>query len=207
MTASAAHQSASPASTGISALAAADQRELALLRATAAGDRAAFERLYADYHRRLSRFLRRFTARADAIDDVVNGTFWVVWQRAGAFRGDSRVSTWIMGIACRRMLELLRQQPPGAPPPDDDEAAQLLAPAADDDTRDWIAQGLRRLPAEQRLTLELAYYFGHSCDEIAAIMECPVGTVKARMFHARVRLRNLLPLLGGVATGGDRDRA
>ena len=56
---------------------------------------------------------------------------------------------------------------------------------------------MRRLPSEQRLVLELAYSGGHSLDEIAAIMQCPLGTVKARLFHARVKLRNLLPELAG----------
>ena len=63
--------------------------------------------------------------------------------------------------------------------------------------RDWLSQGLNSLPEEQRVTLELAYFMGESCEDIAAIMGCAVGTVKARMFHARVRLRNVLPALGG----------
>ena len=45
------------------------------------------------------------------------------------------------------------------------------------------------------MTMELAYCLGHSLDEIASIMDCPVSTVKARMFHARIKLRNLLPAL------------
>jgi RNA polymerase sigma-70 factor (ECF subfamily) len=67
--------------------------------------------------------------------------------------------------------------------------------------RDWIAHGMRHLPLEQKMTMELAYYLGHSCEEIAQIMNCPVSTVKARMFHARVKLRNLLPRLGGQREG------
>jgi RNA polymerase sigma-70 factor (ECF subfamily) len=65
------------------------------------------------------------------------------------------------------------------------------------DMRDWVAQGLQTLPIEQRIALELAYFMGHSCEEIAAITDCPVSTVKARMFHARERLRKTLPSLGG----------
>jgi RNA polymerase sigma-70 factor, ECF subfamily len=57
---------------------------------------------------------------------------------------------------------------------------------------------LSRLPVEQRLTLELAYNMGHSLEEIAVITECPVGTVKARMFHAREKLRESLPSLSGA---------
>jgi RNA polymerase sigma-70 factor (ECF subfamily) len=51
------------------------------------------------------------------------------------------------------------------------------------------------------MVLELTYYLGHSCAEIAAIMECPVNTVKTRMFHARRKLRELLPHLGDSQPG------
>ena len=64
---------------------------------------------------------------------------------------------------------------------------------------EWLEQGLAMLPVEQRATLQLAYFVGYSCEEIAAIMDCPVNTVKARMFQARIKLRNLLPKLGGFA--------
>jgi RNA polymerase sigma-70 factor (ECF subfamily) len=64
---------------------------------------------------------------------------------------------------------------------------------------DWVAHGLTQLPIEQRLTLELAYTMGYSLEEIAAITEAPVGTVKARMFHARQKLRQCLPAIGGLS--------
>ena len=57
---------------------------------------------------------------------------------------------------------------------------------------------MRRLPTEQRLALEFAYGYGHSCEEIAQIMDCPVNTVKTRLFHARAKLRALLPGLAGT---------
>ena len=60
-----------------------------------------------------------------------------------------------------------------------------------------LRQAMDGLPEEQRLTLELAYFMGHSCEEIATITGCAVGTVKARMFHAREKLRIALPSLGG----------
>jgi anthranilate phosphoribosyltransferase len=69
-----------------------------------------------------------------------------------------------------------------------------------------VAKGLARLPVEQRVTLELAYGAGHSLEEIASIMDCQVTTVKARMFHARVKLRNVLPVLAGEG-GPARDLA
>ncbi len=64
--------------------------------------------------------------------------------------------------------------------------------------REWLAVGLGKLPHEQRMVLELAYHVGNSCEEIAVIMECPVNTVKTRMFHARRKLKGLLIDLAGA---------
>ncbi len=72
----------------------------------------------------------------------------------------------------------------------------------DTEIQDWLGHGLNQLPAEQRLTLELAYHMGHSLEEIAAITDCPVGTVKASMFHAREKLRQYLPASSGGAADG-----
>lgn len=177
--------------------------ELALLRRVADGDRAALSALYRGYHRRLCRFLGRMTRRADIVDEVINDSFWVVWQKAAGFRGDARVSTWIMGIAYRCALKSLRVH--GVDPLPDDEGDWTMRavhdPHAEHELRDWLSKGLDRLPTEQRLVLELAYGGGHSVEEIAAITQCPEGTVKARMFHARMKLRNLLPALAGPVSG------
>lgn len=186
-------------------------RDLAWLRAAARGDRAAFENLYRHHHGRLTRFLLRFTARRDLIDDVVNDAMWIVWRKAADFRGDSKVSTWIIGVAYRCMLKALRDRLNGDEVNEsslDGVSLEHLGGADDGssghEVRDWLAHGLRTLPDDQRVTLELAYFMGETCEDIAAIMGCAVGTVKARMFHARVRLRNVLPALAGDASAGIR---
>lgn len=176
-----------------------DEAERTLLRRMAAGDRAALALLYRPYHRRLGRFLSRLTRRTDLIDEVVNDSFWIVWQKAGSFRGDSRVSTWIMGIAYRCALKALRQhgEDDAVEPDALDQLQDTTDPHAEHELRDWLGKAMRRLPTEQRVVVELAYGHGHSLEEIAAIMQSPLGTVKARLFHARVKLRNLLPDLAG----------
>lgn len=165
----------------------------------ARGDRAALAALYRAYQPRLVRFLGRMTRQDSLIEEVVNDTFWVVWQKAGQYRGDARVSTWIMGIAYRVALKAFRDGDDPSAHGTDDNIESLLTtdPGAEQETRDWLDKGLQRLPADQRLTVELVYGQGHTMEETAAIMECPVGTAKARLFHARVRLRNLLPDLAG----------
>ncbi len=177
------------------------ERDSALLMAIAAGDRRALEELYLSYHRRLARFLSRFTPRYENIEEIINDTFLVVWQCAKDFRNASQVSTWIIGIAYRTALKSFRRQKNhiGARSLED-YPEQTVDPTVDTEMHDWLKHGLSQLPIEQRLTLELAYHMGHSLEEIAVITECPVGTVKARMFHAREKLRQYLPALSGGST-------
>jgi RNA polymerase sigma-70 factor (ECF subfamily) len=173
------------------------ERDSALLAAIGAGDRRALEELYLSYHRRLARFLSRFTPRYENIEEIINDTFMVVWQNAKEFRNASQVSTWIIGIAYRTALKSFRRQKNHAVASLEDYPEQTVDPTFDAEVNDWLKHGLNRLPVEQRLTLELAYHMGHSLEEIAAITDCPVGTVKARMFHAREKLRQYLPTLSG----------
>jgi RNA polymerase sigma-70 factor (ECF subfamily) len=176
-----------------------DSRDRMLIQRMAAGDRTALEALYRAYHGGLCRFLSRLTRRADLIEEIVNDCFWIAWQKAGSFQGDSRVSTWIMGIAYRCGLKALRQR--GDQPIDDYAMREGRGPSHDPDEdrelRDWLAKALEHLSADQRVVVELVYGVGNSLDEVAAIMQAPVGTVKARLFHARIKLRNVLPTLAG----------
>jgi RNA polymerase sigma-70 factor (ECF subfamily) len=181
-----------PASGGSS-----EERERALLVRIAGRDSAAMKELYLLYHRRLARFLMRLTTRYELAEEIINDTFWVIWQHAGDFRGASRVSTWILGITYRRGLKTLRYA--GPPPADIDAAAEVGSdePTKREELNEWVDMALQRLPLEQRTVIELAYHVGHSCEEIASIMQCPVNTVKTRMFHARRKLRTLLTTLAG----------
>ena len=170
-----------------------------LLTAIGTGDRRALEELYLGYHRRLARFLSRFTPRYENVEEIINDTFLVVWQKAKDFRRASLVSTWIFGIAYRTALKSLRRQKNHSAVRSLDEfPEQTVDPVLETEVKDWLSQGLGQLPAEQRLTLELAYHMGYSLEEIAVITDAPIGTVKARMFHARTKLRQHLPTLGGA---------
>ena len=192
--------SASPASRSRN-----DERERTLLARVADQDRLAFEELYLGYHRRLTRFIMRLAPRYEIAEEVINDTFWIVWQKAADFRGGSQVSTWIMGIAYRRALKALRALKPDAETQSIASISNTLIvddPNDADATESWVQGALTHLPAEQRIAIELAYYMGHSCEEIGAIMQCPVSTVKARMFHARQKLKQLLPRLAGEADEG-----
>ena len=184
-------------------------RETDLIARIAEGDRKAFEELYYLYHRRLARFLTRLTRRYDIAEEVVNDTFWVVWRKAKTFRGDSQPSTWILGIAYRKARNAFRSSARLAEknlqaellPPTDEE------PAGTEELRDWLTRALAELPVEQRLAVELCYELGYSCEEIAKIMDCPVNTVKTRLFHARAKLQRLLPQLATPVAASADDSA
>jgi RNA polymerase sigma-70 factor (ECF subfamily) len=177
----------------------ASEREL-LERIVRHRDQAAFRTLYGSYYQRLSRLLARMSVRREDIEEVVNDTFWVVWTKAGEFRGASQLSTWIIGIAYRRALNALRRAKlrPVADHEFDEESVSVGSSEEEETNQQWLGLGLERLPVEQRMALELTYTLGHSCEEVAAILDCPVNTVKTRLFRARETLKQVLPALAGM---------
>jgi RNA polymerase sigma-70 factor (ECF subfamily) len=169
-----------------------------LLIAIAAGNRRALDELYLCYQLRLARFLSRFRQCPENVEEIINDTFMVVWRNANDFRWASAVSSWIFGIAQRTALRSIRRQKKHSVTRGFDECQeQTVDPVLETEVQDWVMHGLNRLPYEQRLALELACHMGHSVLEIAEMTGAPVGTVKARMFHARRKLRQHLPTLGG----------
>lgn len=174
-----------------------DDAELALVRRISLRDRCALHELYLLYHRRLARFLVRLTRRQDVAEEIINDTLLVVWNSADRFRGESRVSTWIVGIAYRRALKSVRRKPLELVGLDEQESLAGTDELLACETQEWIEEALEELPLEQRLCLELAYVLGHSCEEISIITSCSINTVKTRLFHARRKLAVLLPRLAG----------
>jgi len=169
------------------------QRDLDLLRRVARADREAFESLYRSYHPRLQRYLGRYLRSSGAIEDVIHEVMLAIWQQADRFREASRVSTWIFGIAYHKALEELRRASsrPFAVPSEQLESS-LQPVESQPGLRVALEQALAQLPKEQREVVTLTYLQGHSYPEIARLMNCPVNTVKTRMFHARRKLRGLL---------------
>ncbi|UTW46207.1 RNA polymerase sigma factor [bacterium SCSIO 12696] len=164
-----------------------DQLDLQLLQASGAGDKKAFSALYRRYYPLLTRFAYRYLKQLDVIEEVVNDTLLTTWQKASDFRGESRVSTWIMGIGMRKCWEAARKLEKHA---SQDLDAVPEQEATDNEVERWdsrqeIEQAMQHLSPEQRSCVELAYQSGYTCEEIGQIMECPANTVKTRLFHAR----------------------
>lgn len=182
--------------------------DLALLDRIAAGDRAAFRELYERHYEPLLRFICRVTGQVDTAQEGVNDVMLVVWQRGASFARRSKVSTWLMGIAYRKALRLRERRRrwldrfKAVDPAEWNELSTAAEePTRSRETQDWLEHGMRRLSAKQRAVVELTYFYGCSYEEIAEITQCPVNTVKTRMFHARAKLKQVLPALerGGRA--------
>lgn len=160
------------------------------------GDTGAFESLFRRYRPRLRRYLDRRTRAPDLVDEIVNDTMLVVWRRAASFDLRSCASTWIIGIARRVGLKAIASAQDRAQPLDDERAGDSAdIPRLRVEHRELqsgLAEALRTLSPEHRAVIELAYFKGMSCREIAGVLGCPADTVKTRMFHARRRLKVLL---------------
>lgn len=170
--------------------------EVSLLGEVARGDRVAFEALYHCYYPRLSRFLQRITRRPHLVEEILNDTMLVVWRKADSYDRSSKVSTWIFAIAFRKALKALKRvDDPTDAEPEEMAIATQAGPEGElsqQQLRVFLNRGMAELSMEHRAVIELTYYQGYAYREIAAIMNCPVDTVKTRMFHARRRLKTLL---------------
>jgi RNA polymerase sigma-70 factor (ECF subfamily) len=179
-----------------------DGVDLALLKRINGGDRAAFREFYVRHYHALLRFMFRITGELESAQEGINDVMLVVWRKGRDFEGKSKVSTWILGIAYRKALKLRENSRrwidrfKGA----DSDGYDELSPSSGEltdatDLQDLLEHGMNGLPVKQRMVVELTYFYGYSYEEIAVIVDCPVNTVKTRMFHARARLKNLLPQL------------
>jgi len=121
---------------------------------------------------------------------------FVVWERSDTFRGASKLSTWIFAIAYRKAMKALRrldepvEDRDADTRPSDDAAPD--APFGRQRTQEALLAALAKLSPDHRTVVDLTYFHEMGYREIAAIMDCPVDTVKTRMFHARRHLRRLM---------------
>jgi RNA polymerase sigma-70 factor (ECF subfamily) len=159
-------------------------------------DTGAFEALYRLYCPRLTRFLSKLVGRPAIVEEVLNDTLMVVWDRPETFNGASKLSTWIFGIAYRKAMKALRKQDE----PVEDPWAEhrpSLDPTPEDAlghrrVQTLLQHAIGELSDDHRAVIEFTYFHEMGYREIAEIMGCPVDTVKTRMFHARRHLKRRL---------------
>ncbi len=163
-------------------------KELKLLNAAIEDDRAAMMDLYDLYYPRLTRFLYRLVRDQEVIEELVNDVMLTVWQQARRFRGESSLSTWILGIAYRKGIDEVRkmtryrkiisQLPDMMNTGSVSNVEELIA-------RHDLDKVMKDLSTEQRAVAVLSFDFGYSYPEISEILGIPVNTVKTRMYYAR----------------------
>ena len=174
--------------------------EVRLLSRIADDDGEAFEALFESYHPRLFSFLFRLTRSHGAAEELANDVLLTLWKDAGRFRGESKVSTWIFGIAYRQALAHLRKRKFKFVPFVEHEITGD-ANGARLEREDWVRRGIEELPPKQKLTVMLVYFLGLSCEETAKASAVPVNTVKTRMYHARQKMKRHL-----VASAAPQDQ-
>ncbi len=181
------------------------------------GDKRAFDLLVSKYQRKLGRLLSRFIRDPSEVEDVTQEAFIKAYRALPGFRGDSAFYTWLYRIGINTAKNHLVAMGRRAPTSTELDAEEAEGVEAGDQLRDLntpenqmmsrqvgdtVNQTLQELPEELRTAITLREIEGLSYEEIAAVMQCPVGTVRSRIFRAREAVaEKLRPLLG---TGKDR---
>jgi RNA polymerase sigma-70 factor (ECF subfamily) len=192
--------------------------EALLMQRIASKDREAFESLYYDYTPRIGSFMMKLLKSPELVDEAINEVMMTVWQSAERFDPAlGKLSTWLFGIAHNKALKLLERQrrhwreqtvETADSELNENEWEEVNAESAtvDPDNPERTVLGwelgeilvwaMDRLSTEHRIVLELVFTENYTYQDIAIITDCPVNTVKTRMFHARKKLADLLAKRG-----------
>lgn len=177
--------------------------DLQLVERTVAGDQRAFELLVIKYQRRIQRLIGRMVRDVDLVEDIAQETFLRAYRALHQFRGEAQFYTWLYRIAvntAKKSLGDLRRDPvisEGALRPSDDEDETYAAqnePTTSETPYTVLAAkeiaaavnaAVDALPEDLRQAVTLREIEGMSYEEIAELMNCPIGTVRSRIFRAR----------------------
>ena len=189
------------------------EREIdqALVERAQAGDKRAFEQLVGKYQRKLGRLLSRFIRDPAEVEDVTQEAFIKAYRALPSFRGESAFYTWLYRIGINTAKNFLVSQGRRAPTTTDFDSEEAETFEDGDQLRDintperllmtrqigdTVNSAMEALPEELKTAIVLREIEGLSYDEIATIMDCPIGTVRSRIFRAREAIsEKLKPLL------------
>ncbi len=161
-----------------------------LIRRILRGDKRAGEEFVTAHYPAIFRLLRFLTGKSDIAEDLTQQTFVRAWQSLATFRSEAKLSTWLHRIAYHEYTHWLRDRHEHLTL---DAAAHLTAPERDEEWSTLVLpQALAQLTPELREAFLLFHVQELSIREAASLLEIPSGTVKSRLFTARLRLRELL---------------
>ena len=199
-----------------------DDVDAALVERAKRGDTRAFEMLVVKYQRRIERLIARMVRDVDLVQDIAQESFIRAYRAMPQFRGDSAFYTWLYRIAvntAKKALGDLKRDPlvtesAMAHADDDDETSRVERDLTDGETPDallaskQIAQtvnaAIDALSDDLRQAITLREIEGLSYEEIATLMNCPIGTVRSRIFRAREAIALRLRPLLDTRAGGER---
>ena len=177
------------------------------------GDKRAFELLVEKYQRKLARLLSRLVRDPGEVEDVTQEAFIKAYRALPSFRGDSAFYTWLYRIGINTAKNYLVAMGRRAPTSTDVEAEEAEGYEGGELLRDintpeslllskeiagTVNAAIEALPEELRSAIQLRELEGMSYEEIATLMDCPIGTVRSRIFRAREAIaEKLKPLLDG----------
>ena len=196
------------------------ETDLLLVERTVAGDQKAFELLVIKYQRRIERLIGRMVRDVDLVEDIAQETFIRAYRALHQFRGDAQFYTWLYRIAvntAKKALVDLKRDPVVfestlmRSSDDEDETYRPGRELISDETPDTVLAAkeiaaavnaaMEALPEELRQAVTLREIDGLSYEEISEVMNCPIGTVRSRIFRAReaisVRVKPLLDKQSG----------
>ncbi len=181
-----------------------DGQEAILVRQAKEGDTASFGELVHRYEKTVYGVVSRMIESRDEVDDLVQEVFLCAWKGLSCFRGDAKFSTWLHTIAVNTTLKRLKWLKRRQAVSIDDDASGLGGCIADSvevepfeqvssaEEKAAVRSALSKLPDKHRIVVTLYYFEECSCDEIARIMGCSVGTVWSRLHYACKKLKNEL---------------
>ena len=188
-----------------------NDQDLELVKRVQRGDKTAFDLLVRKYQHRIGAVIGRFVHDYSESQDVAQESFIRAYRAIGNFRGDSQFYTWLYRIAvntAKNHLVAMKRRPPTSDVDADDADHYAGAHRMHDgDTPEHellreeiareVSQTVAALPEELRQAITLREMEGLSYEEIAETMDCPIGTVRSRIFRAREAIaEQLRPLLG-----------
>ncbi|MHB8623456.1 MAG: RNA polymerase sigma factor RpoE [Sulfuricaulis sp.] len=174
------------------------------------GDKTAFDLLALKYQHKLAKLIARYVRDRREVEDVTQEALIKAYRAIGGFRGESAFYTWLYRIAvntAKNYLESQGRRPPGSDVEIDGaeliESGESLRDQATperqmltDEIATTVHRAIERLPADLRTAITLRELEGLSYEEIAEVMDCPIGTVRSRIFRAREAIdQELRPLL------------
>ena len=169
-------------------------QEKRLVEQVAAGDSAAFRQLYDLSYGKVCRYVQKVVRDGSLADDILAQTYTVAWQKSAAFKGNGRITTWLIGIARNIMFREFRKVKKYVPFEEEYSAAETQSQfkVEVESTNAALKAALQTLKVNHREILELVFYQEFSYAEVAELIGIPVNTVKTRVFHAKQALKDVL---------------